>query len=499
VKVRLVSCVEFFFMGDDLAAAIKRYVLMPRCSTSSPLESEALSAADLAEARELDGKHKCVVHNSYFRAWQHSLPERLHRCPCMKITVWCLATDGSVLQTLTQFAGVSENLPGKPKAPMTLFVDETLLKPGMDTEEVKRIRLDGVKLWKALSPDEKILWKKKATDSGTTIAQPQPKEHIAFKLVIDLGGEQRQQSVISMLRNLDSAQPSACNSREGREPVVLATLRGVLRSGSLAMPFRGVEECLCEYWDAINADLGTNIAEYERNMVCSHLGQHIFHVQFSHQLMMASTMLRLQERYECPNNELRGRCFSLAEYKAWERKRDPVHGFRYYAHWPGFNVPGSVVKAALQEAELMPREQALKQALGDVLSLPNFYVIGTTSDDASSSLYHEVCHAMYELNAAYRADVDAELANIAEGPMCRMKAFLRCEQYADVERILQDEVHAYLSEGDTLGCKSSEVSLHTKTLQAIFLKHAGTLGHLLTDMLATGCLSSEDDSSSEAD
>merc|ERR1711933_56936 len=118
---------------------------------------------------------------------------------------------------------------------------------------------------------------------------------------------------------------------------------------------------------------------------------------------------------------LRGRCFALTEYKAWEREKDPVHGFRYYDYWPGFNVPGSVVRAALQE-ELLPREEALKQILGDGLLLPNFYIVGTVSGDEDSSLYHEVCHAMYELNTAYRADVEAELATIAEGPMQRMKA-----------------------------------------------------------------------------
>merc|ERR1711953_1238092 len=119
------------------------------------------------------------------------------------------------------------------------------------------------------------------------------------------------------------------------------------------------------------------------------LGQNIFHVEFTYQLVMASTMLRLQERYECPNADLRNRCFSLADYKAWERQHDPVHGFRYYERWPGFNVPGSIVKASLQEGTLSPREQVL----GDILFLPNFYIIGTQLCATSSSLYHEVCHA----------------------------------------------------------------------------------------------------------
>merc|ERR1712032_879783 len=106
------------------------------------------------------------------------------------------------------------------------------------------------------------------------------------------------------------------------------------------------------------------------------------------------------------------------------------------------------------------------------------------------------CHAMFEVNPAYRCDVEAELATIAEGPMRRMKAYLRCEQYADVERILQDEVHAYLSEGDKLGCKSSETAPHTKNLQTIFLKHADDLAYLLHDICESEgeeCSISDDD------
>merc|ERR1711957_979032 len=119
---------------------------------------------------------------------------------------------------------------------------------------------------------------------------------------------------------------------------------------------------------------------------------------------------------------------------------------------------------------------------GDAINLPNFYVIGTKKGDDSSALYHEVCHALYEVNEAYRADVDAELDTISEGPMRRMKAWLRCQQYPNVERILQDEVHAYLSEGGTLGLKRRKVLNHTRSLQAIFSKHVGDLSYLLNDV-----------------
>lgn len=487
-------CVNSCFMDREIAIPIKYYVLKSRSSpSSSPPRLEALGA-DLAEARELDEKYKCIVSNSYFRAWQYSS----YKCANMKIAIWCLARDGSVLQSLPGFAHVSGSTRRKPKAPMTVFVDETVIKSGMVAEELKQARLDGAKLWRALSVEDRKFWEKKAADVNASFAEPEPgnaQERTAFKLLISLHGEKGMESVIGMLRSVDHAQFSVVNSVDGGEPAVLAALRGALRSGVLETPFRSSGECVCEYWDAMSAAWCAGIEDYEHCMTCCDLGQNIFHVQFAHQLVMASTMLRVQERYECPSDELRGRCFTVPEYKAWERKENPAQGFKYYDKWPGFNVPGSVVKAALQEDELLPREQALKQVLGDCLSLPNFYVIGTVAAD-SSSLYHEVCHAMYEVNAAYRADADAELSEIAEGPMRRMQAYLRCTGYANVERILQDEVHAYLSEGDTLGCKASEVSEHTGRLQAMFSKHAGQLVHLLNDVLKGergSSSSSEDD------
>jgi len=267
-----------------------------------------------------------------------------------------------------------------------------------------------------------------------------------------------------------------------QEPSAVGALRCVLKEAFVEAPFKSREECLSEYWDAVTAVLGTTVEEYAQGMSCRELSPGIFHIEFAHQLLMASTMLRIQERYECPCADFRGKHFSLATYKAWERGNDPARGFTYYDRWPGFNVPGGVVQAALREEDLLPREQALKAVLSNeaVLCREVFYIIGTTTDDETTSLYHEVCHAMYEVNASYRADVDKELSTISEASMCRMKAWLRCEQYANVERILNDEVHAYLSEGDQLGCDTHEAATHTRRLRSIFLEHAGELAYLLS-------------------
>merc|ERR1719433_1365219 len=186
-------------------------------------------------------------------------------------------------------------------------------------------------------------------------------------------------------------------------------------------------------------------------------------------------MLRFQERYECPNDALRGRSFSLDEYKAWAIGEEQS-GFSYYDHWSGFNVPGSIVQAVLaEEDKLMPRERALQQVLQPLApaSGSNFYVIGSCLQSGVYSLPHEFSHGMYELNSRYRADVNRELARIPADLIERMKSYLIGRGYAAVERILQDEVHAYLLEGHPLGCSAVEVMPFAERIRPIFLRHAG--------------------------
>jgi len=269
----------------------------------------------------------------------------------------------------------------------------------------------------------------------------------------------------------------------------LAALRTALGYGQILSPFKSRTECICEYWDAQIFAAGPSSSNFAEGMRCEVLSSGIYHIKFTHQVLMASTMMRSQERYECPSADLRGRAFSVSEYKAWEREQNQVQGFRYYEHWPGFNVPGEVVRAVSCSDSLLPQEQALMDLLehAGAFKCRNFYVIGTCDeDDDSTCLYHEVCHALYEVDAKYREAVDAELDVIAEGLMCRMKGWLRCEGYANVSRILNDEVHAYLSEGDNLGCSPRETGPHCEKLRQIFAEFAGDLSHLLDSVTDDG-------------
>lgn len=261
------------------------------------------------------------------------------------------------------------------------------------------------------------------------------------------------------------------------EPLAITVLRSALHCAASLYPFKSIAECISEYWDAMNTELGTTADQYLSGMECRELASGIFRVEFSHQLLMASTMLRFQERYECPDDALRGWSFTLAEYKSWER--GSAQGFKYYDTWSGFNVPCEIVRAVLRDERLLPRERALQHVIAPALAAERFYIIGTCGP---ASLAHEFGHGMYEMFEHYQREVNAELAAIPIRLLKQMKQHLVSRGYAQVDRILKDEIHAYLLEGHSLGCHLSDTALFTYRLRSIFHSHAGDLGwQLLPD------------------
>merc|ERR1712037_114012 len=105
----------------------------------------------------------------------------------------------------------------------------------------------------------------------------------------------------------------------------------------------------------------------------------------------------------------------------------------YYDCWPGFNVPGVIVQAVLNDKDnLLRKEIALGQVLEHALDLHQFYVIATAGD--AVSLPHEFAHGLYEMVPDYRMDVDEVLDTISPRLMEKMKLYLMDHQYANVER-----------------------------------------------------------------
>ena len=154
---------------------------------------------------------------------------------------------------------------------------------------------------------------------------------------------------------------------------------------------------------------------------------------------LAFHFLRFQEHYESPG--FKGTVFSWAQYVAWYKRARGA--FSYADDWGGFNFPG-VVLAPFRAGAFDPltrRERALLAALAAVG--PQDYVIGTHDEDPEA-LAHELAHAFWHLDPAYRARAQAILAG---GDYRRQQARLALGEGYD-PMVYDDEIQACAIDGD---------------------------------------------------
>jgi hypothetical protein len=173
--------------------------------------------------------------------------------------------------------------------------------------------------------------------------------------------------------------------------------------------------------------------------------QGLYHVVFplhggiAGEVDLAFHFLRFQEHYESPG--FKGTVFTWAQYVAWYKQ---VRGaFTYADDWGGFNIPGAILTPFRQGAfnPLTRREQALLRALSAVR--PQDYVIGTHAEDPEA-LAHELAHAFWHLDPAYRAAAQAILAG---GDHRRQHALLAIGEGYD-PMVYDDEMQACAVDGD---------------------------------------------------
>lgn len=164
--------------------------------------------------------------------------------------------------------------------------------------------------------------------------------------------------------------------------------------------------------------------------------KNIWLISFDTQEDLALTFLRFQEYYESPR--FKGQVFSLDDFKEWYSSQ---HGgeFSYVDDWSGFNVPSWVMKPFIDGAfdPLSDLEKALIGMLKD--KRDPFYLIGT--NDSLDALEHEICHALFYVDAAYRDSVTATIEHNREK---LREVFDKMTELGYHESVAVDEVHAYL-------------------------------------------------------
>ncbi len=127
----------------------------------------------------------------------------------------------------------------------------------------------------------------------------------------------------------------------------------------------------------------------------------LFLYTFPNQYEMGSTFVRLQEFYESPYKDIKGRYFTLENFMDLYVK-DNDNKFTYFEDWNGFNIPGHIVDYFdLQfNFDFTTKEFKLFEELDDAFAtddVKDFYIIGVVEKD-KEIIKHEVAHGLYYLN-----------------------------------------------------------------------------------------------------
>lgn len=180
------------------------------------------------------------------------------------------------------------------------------------------------------------------------------------------------------------------------------------------------------------------------------------------------TMFRLQEYYE-GRDELRGKVFSFET--AMDLLAEPGGRFTYADDWQGFNVPGHIVDEFFARfyGTLSAKEARLHQLIQTNRCADRFYVIGVSAQTPYSGYVdHELAHAAYYLDDAYREKMDAFTRALPSETFHRACGVLRKDGYADV--VHWDEIQAYFATGSASEYKEFKVTREQVDPYRKFLK-----------------------------
>ncbi len=167
----------------------------------------------------------------------------------------------------------------------------------------------------------------------------------------------------------------------------------------------------------------------------------VAHVHFENQYDVTSTFMRLQEFYESPYDNIKGKEFEVEEYM--DTYADDTGNFTYNTDWSGFNVPGNIVNEFFSQPwhYYLDKEWKLNQALVPFKRRGEpYYVIGTFKEE---TIDHELAHAMYYLKPEYKETMDNLTSQMTSECYVDFEKALKDLGYCN--EVIRDEMQAYLA------------------------------------------------------
>lgn len=161
--------------------------------------------------------------------------------------------------------------------------------------------------------------------------------------------------------------------------------------------------------------------------------------------------MRVQEYYESQFHQYRGKNFEILEYMNYYRKQNGSElTCTYTEDWGGYNVPSESFEACIRGLDKVTQTQYdfemedILHAIRGEQPFGKFYLIGVNSID-SQTYDHEIAHALYYTNDAYRKEMLELVTEEALGKklLDKMSETLISRGYTGA--VVLDEIQAYLS------------------------------------------------------
>jgi len=145
----------------------------------------------------------------------------------------------------------------------------------------------------------------------------------------------------------------------------------------------------------------------------------------------AMTFCRVQEFYESPNPDFRGKHFNIWDFIEWYSK-EHKDAFTYAFDWGGFNIPLPVALECYEGKE----NRNPRKGYNGVRSMP-------ANDTESDTFMHEVAHGLYYTNKEYKELMDEITDAIPLDIRMKFRNNLISMGYTD--GVVYDEIQAYLT------------------------------------------------------
>jgi hypothetical protein len=162
---------------------------------------------------------------------------------------------------------------------------------------------------------------------------------------------------------------------------------------------------------------------------------------------LAMTFCRVQEFYESPFKEIRGKYFNMTEFQRMYSMKYGDGSFTYPQDWAGFNVPSYIIDKCYSDYDCRNcnytlYDESFIDIWSEIKTDGKYYLIGAETK-AQSTINHEIAHAFYYLYPKYKKAANEITDEISDKSKNKIKNWLLSIGYND--KVFNDELQAYLT------------------------------------------------------